>query len=207
MYEYNHKAFDRHIKDKTFSQRSLSESTNTSRPTIIRWIHGEDIYISKLLRICNSYKIPLGDFIKENGIPVSAFFTDNKNQTETLQSTSVEQSANVAEIMKYEEQMRVLKIEYEGKLNRMEKEFLERIGDIKEASAEKWAKKSMEAVQSERKSLETKYERKIKEQSDEIIRLREENAVLKSQLKAPPIRTYQSPDMLSERSPHDTSCK
>lgn len=203
MYEYNPKAFDRHIKDKTFSQRSLSESTNTSRPTIIRWIHGEDIYVSKLLRICNSFKIPLGDFIRENDIPISTFFTDSKEQTETLHTSSKEQSVNVAEIMKYEEQMKKIKDEYEDRINRIEKDFLERIGDVREASAEKWAKKNMEALQSERKALESKYERKLKDQSEEIIRLREENAVLKSKLSGNYLRTHIPSDRLSEDNPHD----
>lgn len=207
MYEYNPKAFDRHIKDKTFSQREISEETNTSRPTITRWIHGEDIYISKLLKICNCFKVPLGDFIRENGIPVSAFYTDDTGQTEKIQSDSVEQSSNVAEIMKYEEQIKRLKAEYEEKINRMEKTYLERIGDIREASAEKWAKKNMEALQTERKSIESKYERKLKEQSEEIIKLREENAVLKSQLQKPAIKTYQTPDMLSDGSSQITSNK
>lgn len=198
MYEYNSKAIDRHIKNRTFSQRSLSESSNTSRPTVIRWIHGEDIYVSKLLRICNHYKIPLGDFIYENGLPVSSVYTNDSSQTEALQNLPKDQSSNVAEIMRYEEQMKRLKEEYESKISRMEKDFLERIGDVREASAEKWAKKNVEAVQAERKTLETKYEQRLKEQSDEIMKLREENAVLKSQLKTPSAKPYVAPDMLSE---------
>lgn len=202
MYEYNPKAFDRHIKDKTFSQREISEETNTSRPTITRWIHGEDIYISKLLKICNYFKVPLGDFIRENGIPVSAFYTDDAEQSEKGQSDLG--SSNVAEIMRYEEQIKRLKAEYEQKLNRMEKTYLEKIGDIREASAEKWAKKNMEALQTERKSIESKYEKKLREQSEEIIKLREENAVLKSQLQKPSVKTYQTPDMLSDSDTQST---
>lgn len=205
MYEYNHKSLTRHIKNKTFSQRTLSESTNTSRPTVIRWVHGEDIYISKLLKICNEFKIPLGDFITENGMPVSPLYTDDKDHTEALKSLPSEKSINVAEVMKYEEQMKAIKEEYENKINQMEKDFLERIGDIREAAAEKWAKKNMESLQQERKSIETKYEKRLKEQSDEIIRLREEVAVLRNQLKSPSPRKYATSDVLSEQDSHGTS--
>ena len=156
---------------------------------------------SKLLQICNYYQIPLGDFIRENGVPVSAVYTDDKNRTENIQSISAETASNVAEIMKYEEQMENLKKQYEDKMNSMEKDFLTRIGDVREAAAEKWAKKNAESLQAERKSLETKYEKRLKEQNDEIIRLREENAVLRSQVKTGFTRTYPAPDVLSE---HDT---
>lgn len=97
--------------------------------------------------------------------------------------------------------MESLKKQYEDKMNSMEKDFLTRIGDVREAAAEKWAKKNAESLQAERKSLETKYEKRLKDQNDEIMRLREENAVLRSQVKTGFTRTYPTPDVLSE---HDT---
>lgn len=199
MYEYNPKSIVRHIKNKSFSQRSLSESTNTSRPTVIRWVHGEDIYVSKLLKICNEFRIPLGDFILENGLPVSPLYTDDKNHTEALKNLPPENSINVSEVMKYEDQIRKIKEEYEDKIVRMEKEFLERIGDIRESSAEKWAKKNLEAVQAERLSIESKYEQRLKEQNDEIIRLREEVAILKSRINRCYPDNYINTETLSEQ--------
>lgn len=202
MYEYNPKGFEKHIEKKTFSKRSLADVTKASIPTVLGWTNeGRDLYLSKLLQICNHYQIPLGDFIRENGVPVSAVYTDDRSRTEIIRNISAETANDVAEIMRYEEQMESLKKQYEDKMNSMEKDFLTRIGDVREAAAEKWAKKNAESLQAERKSLETKYEKRLKEQNDEIMRLREENAVLRSQVKTGFTRTYPTPDVLSE---HDT---
>lgn len=202
MYEYNPQGIAKHVRNKTFSQRQLTDLTKVSMPTVIRWVKGEDLHISKLIKICNQFKIPLGDFITENGEPVSSIFTNDPSQTRAIHNLPPGESSGLVEVMKYEEQIKKIKLDFEDKIYRMEREFLERMGDVREASAEKWSKKNMEAIQAERKQLETKYEKRLKEQNDEIIRLREENAVLRSQVKAKTAKTYAPAEILSEQDSH-----
>lgn len=204
MYTYNKKGLSDHLNKKTFSQRSLETVTNSSLLTIGRWARGEDIYISKLLKICNHYKIPLGDFIRENDYTVSSVFTNNPQQTEAIRSLTPEQNANVAEIMKYEEQMKGMKEDYENRISKMEKDFLERIGDVRESAAERWTKKNAEALMNERRSLEDKYDEKMNELREEVIKLREENAVLKFQLDKSKSKRYVATDVLSEQDVHSS---
>ena len=201
MYEYNKEAISKLIEKKVFSQRSLSETINVARPTILRWINGKDLHVTNMLKICNTYKIPLGEFISENGIPVSPVYTDNPAHTEAMKESSPEQTSNVAEIMRYEEQIESIKRECDNRLNRMEKDFLERIGDIREAAAEKWAKKNAEALMNERRILEAKYEGRIKEQNEEIIRLREELATIKARLGQGMMKVYENAEILCEPNP------
>lgn len=171
MMIYNENKLRMYRDKRTFSLRDLAKVTKSSIPTIIKWMKGEDIYVSKLISICNYYQLPINEFITDDNIT-----TSSKSEKESIEST------NVAEIMKYEELIKNIKEEYECRLRNIEKDYLERISNIKESTAEKWTKKMSESLASERKRLESKYEQKLEEKTEEIIKLRIEIALLKENL-------------------------
>ena len=192
MYKYNDKAFRRKTEKRELSQREISRVAGSSLPTVGKWVNGEDISVNKLLAICNHFRVPLGDFIEENGLPVSSVFTDGQNNP---YSSDFEQKENaIAETMKYEKQMKELKEMHQTALHALEREYLNRIADIREASAEKWAKKLADAVNDERRRAD----KNLREKDEEIIRLKAELIALRQKNK--PVQ-YQT-EFLSESDGH-----
>lgn len=205
MYSYNDKALKNKVRDKEFSKRKLCEKTNSSMPTVMQWVEGGDLYVSKLLKICNAFRIPLSEFIVET--------PDGPDKKTSGLLPVQDYSAGAGRAMAYEEQIRQLKLEHREKLHEQERMYLNRIAEAKETATDRMFGRLCDAVEQERKRLvnefkeeklalmeqqeriRSDFDRLLNEKNDEIVRLKAELLALKSPAATP---RYKRNDILSE---------
>lgn len=150
-YSYNKERFKELIESGMVTKTALRRICGGNNySTITRWMEGEDIYIGKLLSICNEFNLDLTDFITTTNESVNQV---PKNKEPNVPQLNIDSSV----IIEYERKMAALQVETQKEISR------ERETKIKElASLElKLNKATMFEIEEERSKLKTEYKQEI----------------------------------------------
>lgn len=88
-YTYNNKKIKEILDSKGLSKRKVRIALKMANDiTVQRWIAGEDIYIGRLLELCNKFNLSPLDFIEYNGKPIDIDSDKSKILKETINEPS-----------------------------------------------------------------------------------------------------------------------
>lgn len=177
-YSYNNKKFKELIESGTVTKTTLRRICGGNNySTINRWIEGEDIYIKKLLSICNEFNLDLNDFLVITG--------KNTNRISSNKETDTTQpNIDSATIIEYERKIASIRFDAQKEL------FKERENKIKElATLEiKLHKEAIAEIETERARLKKDYKSEINQVESDF----------KKQLKEKDIEIFELKKQLSD---------
>lgn len=174
-YSYNKKKFKELVESGIVTKTALRRICGGNNySTINRWIGGEDIYIEKLLSICNAFNFDLNDFLIITGKNINRI-SSNKETDNT------QPNMDSATIIEYERRITSIRLDAQKEL------FKEREGKIKElATLEiKLHKEAIAEIEAERARLkkdyksemdqvESDFKKQLKEKDIEICELKKQ---------------------------------
>ena len=120
-YSYKETKFKELIDEGHLTPTSIrNKIANGQYSTIQRWIAGEDIYIKKLVEVCNVFKLNLLDFFLKDGSPIQC------NTPESIPNASTDTPTSV--IVEYERRIADIRLKSQEEL------FKEKESNIKQLS-------------------------------------------------------------------------
>lgn len=142
--------------------------------TLRRWLNGKDCYITKMCDFCNKYGVDFLEFFTINGHPAREYL---KNELELdFKQHLCEQNTEIPS--EDSEQLKGTITDLRTRLRLTELEVQLREQD-------KYYHEREKLWETERQTLEEKYEKRLKELNDENVKLRVENELLKQGVSRP----------------------
>ncbi|MDD3037953.1 hypothetical protein [Bacteroides sp.] len=190
-YSYNKEKFKELIESGVVTKTSLRRICGGNNySTINRWIEGEDIYIERLLSVCNEFNLDLADFIITTSGSTKLLFKNKEPNTTQL-------NIDTSTIIEYERKIAALQVETQKELSR------ERETKIKELAALelKLHKEAMAEIETERSNLKNEYNQEkkqieadlnnqLKEKNQEIFELKKQLADVQLSYKELELESY-----------------
>lgn len=158
-YEYDKHKLTEIMAEKNVLKFHLQKHFNyTNGTTIDRWVNGEDIYLSKLLELCNYMEISPMEFILIDGKPLSQI-----NMTELpdeLDLPSKKEYYTVAEMFD-------LKMQCNEQVFSLKEQYITELADQKV----KLAQEFQEQISRERREMWREHKAELDEKDEEIAAL------------------------------------
>lgn len=210
-YSYKETKFKELFKEGRITPTSIRRtSAGGNYSTIKRWTEGEDIYVKKLVEVCNAFDLNLLDFFLIDGNPIQ------NTDSESILHSSTEIPTSI--IVEYERSMAELRLKAQENL------FKEKESNIKElsnleislrkeflADIEKERERLKDLHQKELEKTKLSLENALKEKDEIIFKLKESISELQLQYKELEMQLYaddiRRPTAVAEGKPRPYSSK